>query len=348
MGQIILAVFLAFVSVFLVPVSLSDRALAIEQASFEPPVIFGIVNNPNRNNVNCKIDFVNKTLSLLFDFKDRGSADIKGNIDSKGQYNLNVALRHFKLGRADILTDFQTTGFLAYSKDGKLNILKGKAYTQRTLLNLKPVQEFQIEYEFHKDRLKIDSFVWTDMKITGFIQLKPGYPVDLTLVINNTELSSLMELFGIDAKALGSEGNVSGNFRIKGPLAEASIKGRLTAAKGKVSRIEFTSARLNLEGNWPVLRFSDSYINDVAGIVYQLKGQFNLKEFADFGSPEHKVMVCCSNSAMRFQDWVIKRGPDENGKDMVEAEYPLKKNQALKMRIKNEEEIVAWEKKVKF
>ena len=122
MGQIILVAFLAFVSVFLVPVSLSDRALAIEQASFEPPVIFGIVNNPSRNNVNCKIDFVNKTLNLLFDFKERGSADIKGNIDSKGRYSLNVALRHFKLGRADILTDFQTTGFLAYSKDGKLNI----------------------------------------------------------------------------------------------------------------------------------------------------------------------------------------------------------------------------------
>ena len=33
---------------------------------------------------------------------------------------------------------------------------------------------------------------------------------------------------------------------------------------------------------------------------------------------------------------------------MLEAAYPLKKNQALKMRIKNEEETLGWEKTVKF
>jgi len=33
---------------------------------------------------------------------------------------------------------------------------------------------------------------------------------------------------------------------------------------------------------------------------------------------------------------------------MVEAEYDLEKNQSLKMRIKDQEEIVGWEKTVKF
>lgn len=162
------------------------------------------------------------------------------------------------------------------------------------------------------------------------------------------DMEELAGLLGINPKDVSLAGRVSGEVRITGPQNEVKIEAKLTAKKGKVAGIMFNSAKINLEGIWPILRFNDSQINDIGGIVYQLKGQFNLRELSDFRCPEHKVVVYLANNAIRFQDWVIKRKEDNKGQDYVEAEYSLQKNQALKMRIKNEEETLAWEKKVKF
>ena len=299
----------------------------------------------------CKIDFVNKYLNLNLDLKDKGSIDIKGNIDDKGEYNIGVFLRHFRFGTNDILTDFNTRGTIEYFSDGKVKALKGKASTQRTLLNLKPVKELQFDYVLCDDKLRVNSLSWADIRVSGGIQFKPGYFVDLALVIDNMELQSLARILGMkqsDLEDLGIEGAVSGSLKIKGPLQALKIEGKFMAYDGRISETEFRSARINVEGNWPVLRFVNSQINDTGGIVYDLKGEFNLKELSDLASPEHRVMVYSANNMMRFQDWVIKRSPDEKGQDMVEAEYSLKKNQALKMRIKNQEEMLAWERTVKF
>lgn len=301
-----------------------------------------------------KIDFLNKDISFVLDLKEQGRLEVSGSVNDD-KYNLKLSLRHIKFARSDILTDFYASGSYERSPDGKFKSLRGKAWTQNTLLNFKPLKEFSADYQMNESRLTIHSLRWADFDLKGHIAsgengefgLKNSI-LDLSLQIKEMDMEELAGLLGINPKDVSLAGKVSGQIKIAGPQNAVKIEAKLTAKKGKVAGIMFNSAKINLEGVWPILRFSDSQINDVGGIVYELKGQFSLREIADFRCPEHNVVVYLANNAMRFQDWVIKRREDFKGQDYVEAEYSLKKNQALKMRIKNEEETLAWERKVKF
>ncbi len=116
----------------------------------------------------------------------------------------------------------------------------------------------------------------------------------------------------------------------------------------RVRAFNFNNARVNLAGFWPVVRLSDSRITTSDGLTYDLKGQVNLEQLADLGHPDNKVTVCSTNNAVAIQEWIIKRKGSGAGGEYLEAERSLKKNQALKMRIKDQSEALAWEKSVKF
>ncbi|HLD41266.1 MAG TPA: hypothetical protein VJA84_03715, partial [Candidatus Omnitrophota bacterium] len=51
------------------------------------------------------------------------------------KYSLTASLRHIKFGKSDISTDFYASGIILRTKEGKLKSVKGKAWTQASLLN---------------------------------------------------------------------------------------------------------------------------------------------------------------------------------------------------------------------
>lgn len=303
------------------------------------------------------IDFCRKDLSFVVDLNEQGKVLVSGNVEGD-TYTINFTLRHLKFGKSDLSTDFYTSGIIVKTKEGLVEAIKGKAWTQTSLLNFKPLKEFLAEYEITKAGLIINSLSWAGLEVKGQITTSDIQAVslksfsdaaaDLSLTIKEMGLKELAGLLGVSQETVALEGMVSGQVHISGPAGALKIEAELSARDGKVSKVDFKTATINAQGLWPVLRFSSAQINDIGGIIYQLKGRFNLKELADFNSPEHQVTVYSSNNAMRFQDWVIRRGLDSRGQDVVEAEYNLEKNQALKMRIKDQEEIVGLEKSVKF
>ena len=272
------------------------------------------------------------------------------------KYSLTASLRHIKFGKSDISTDFYASGIILRTKEGKLKSVKGKAWTQASLLNFKPLKEFSADYEISDSALSLNSLSWGDIQCRGLINSRSGRlsgivlepETELSLEIKDMDLKDFSGLLGISPDDVELSGVVSGNIRLSGPKDALKIEAGLTASDGGVSSLKFTGARMDLEGIWPVLRFVSGQINDVSGIVYELKGQFNLKELSNFNSSEHKVIIASANNTMRFQEWIIKQASDAAGQGVVEAEYPLKNNQSLKMRIKNQEETLGWEQSVKF
>lgn len=317
-----------------------------------------------------KIDFLHKDIFFSLDLKDSGKLEVSGNVEGE-RYNLKLKLRHLKFGRSDLSTDFYASGVILKGADGRIKSIKGKAWTQASLLNFKPLKEFAADYGLKNGRLIIDALSWADFGLTGYIEKGPpaclptgktgragkaahkkgnsffDLEADLFLTIKEMPLKDLAGLLGISPEDIELAGIVSGVARIKGPQDALKIEAKLTAQDGTVSLLNFKSAALELEGIWPVLRFVHSRINDIGGVAYELKGKFNVRSLSELNSADHQVTVNSANAAMRFQDWVIKRKLGR-GEEVLEAAYPLKKNQALKMRIKNEEETLGWEKTVKF
>lgn len=304
------------------------------------------------------IDFQNKGISFSLDLKEKGKLEVSGIIEGDS-YRIKLVLRHIKFGKSDLLTDFYAQGIMIKNQEGGLLALKGKAWTQNTLLNFKPLKEFLADYELSNSRLTIHSLSWADFGLKGYIE-RSGYGgaglvnpfsgayYDLLLTIKEMPIRDLAGLLGVNPDEIDLSGVVSGEVSIRGAQDEIKTEAKLTALNGSVSNLKFDSATLNMEGFWPTLRFVDARVIEPEGVAYELQGKFNLKELSDFGSSQHQVTVYSANNAMRLQDWIIKRRQGAKGIDWLEAEYPLKKHQALKMRIKDQEEIFGWERTVKF
>lgn len=313
---------------------LSSEAFAIESKTFD-----GI------------IDFQNKGISFNLDLKEKGKLEFSGGIDGDS-YRIKISLRHIKFGKSNLVTDFYAQGIIVRdAKTAELKGVKGKAWTQNTLLNFKPLKEFLADYEVSNSRLTINASSWADLGLKGYIERGAYY--DLLLTIKEMPLRDLAGLLGVNPDEVGLSGVVSGEASIRGKHDEAApggvkIEAKLTARKGSVSNLKFDSATLNMEGVWPVLRFVEAKVIEPEGVAYELQGKFNLKELSEFNSSQHEVSVCLANNAMRLQDWIIKRRHGSEGLEWLEAEYPIKEHQAFKMRIKDQEEIFGWERTVKF
>ena len=329
-------------SIILVCLSVSpiiDSCFAIESKTFDG-----------------RIDFLHKDLTFCLDLKAQGRLEISGNVEGES-YNLKLAIRHLKFGKSDLLTDFYTSGIILKKPGAAVKAMKGKAWTQASLLNLKPLKEFSADYELENGRLTINALSWAGFDLKGYIEKRktkdknnnPFFNVqaDLFLTIKEMPLNDLAGLLGVNPEDVKLSGIISGKARIKGPWGSLKILLKLAAQDGTVAQVNFKSASLELEGVWPILRFVHSQINDTGAVAYELKGKFNVEKLSEFNSADHQVTVYSANEAMRFEDWVIKRKSD-SGEEMLEAAYPLKNSQALKMRFKNEEEILGWEKTVKF
>lgn len=299
-----------------------------------------------------KINFFNKDVSFIFDLKDRGKLEAAGNTQGNN-YSVSVSLKHIKFGKSDLSTDFYSSGTII-KEDGKIKAVKGKAWTQATLLNFKPLKEFSADYEINDTGLTINQLSWADIEVKGGIKrnqegnLFSNPDFDLYLTVKEIALNELAELLGVNPEDAALSGKVSGEIRLQGPKEAIKIEAKLTALDGRVGKVKFNSAKFILEGIFPVMRLNYAQINEINGAVYELKGQFNLLELSNLDSPQHRVTVHSANNVMLLRDWVIKHNLDYEGKDIVEAEYPLKNNQALKMRIKNQDETLGWEKTLKF
>ena len=300
-----------------------------------------------------RINFFSKDASLIFDLKEQGRLEVAGNTQGD-KYSLNVSLKHIKFGKSDLSTDFYSSGIIIKAEDGKIKAVKGKAWTRASLLNFKPLKEFSADYEINGTGLTIKALNWADIEIKGSIKrnqngnLFSNPDFDLYLTIQEIALDELAGLLGVNPKDTTLSGKVSGEIRLQGPKEAIKIEAKLTALSGQAGEVKFNSAKFTLEGIFPVMRLGDAQINEINGAAYELKGQFNLLELSNLSSPQHQVTVHSANNVMLFRDWIIKHNFDYEGKDIVEAEYPLKNNQALKMRIKNQDETLGWEKTVKF
>src|SRR3989338_6564542 len=211
-----------------------------------------------------RIDFLHKDISFSLDLKYNGKLEVSGNLEGE-RYNLKLKLRHLKFGRSDLSTDFYASGVILKGADGRIKSIKGKAWTQASLLNFKPLKEFAADYGLKNGRLIIDALSWADFGLTGYIEKgkavhKKGnsflhLEADLFLTIKEMPLKDLAGLLGISPEDIELAGIVSGVARIKGPQDALKIEAKLTAQDGTVSLGKFKNAALDLEGIWPVLRF---------------------------------------------------------------------------------------------
>lgn len=299
--------------------------------------------------------------------------DVEGKIDASS-FLAKVNLEHLQIKDFYLSTDIEIENKIAKG------FVKGKLITSNSIIDFRPVKEIKANYELCASTFRLIALEWgEEVRLSGIMELtqptyvRKGTYVDLLLELSALNLEELVFLSGVKEKEKIS-GLVSGEFIIKGFLPFPDIKGSLVGIDGNFGDLDYDQLKVNLEGKGPLVQIVDSWIRK--GKSYTtLEGELDL---AKIGSTElfEDLEIIFDEKAMVWRGWDITRdaGPKlELGKDIGDdfrvrfktfmndellneyvkgdelgLDYKISEDETLKMRLKENEEFLGIEHKLKF
>ncbi|MCK4423459.1 MAG: hypothetical protein KAV18_05245 [Candidatus Omnitrophica bacterium] len=300
----------------------------------------------------------------------------KGKILLEGSYNreqikANVQIEHFQIYNSDLVCHFNLEAILEGQE--KYKILKGKLHSDYTVLNHNPFSEFESLFAVDLPRRKLfieKLVIGGNYYMQGAIGLLPDYLMDIDLDIRNAPMEHITML-SPQKPGWNLGDRYSGSLRITGPALKPFCKGRLTAGKGRIRDMPYDSIEVNLAGEYPRLHLDDSKI-------YKEEGRIGIVGALNFQAKNlfQDVRLVVSGN-MAVLGWDIKRRPysdliemdrdlgeelkigfrayledetlyEQQSENEMELELKVDESQSLKMRIRDDEELLGYEHSIKF
>lgn len=232
--------------------------------------------------------------------------------------------------------------------------------------------------------LKIPFLKWGNCLGYGEFKLKKEPALDLFLTVDGADLKELESLF--DLKKIKEffpfladceQASLSGSLEIHGPLKSPYVSGRLEVIFRDRPRDKDKKLVFNFKGNYPFLKIEDSFFKQSDDAVFSMRGDLDLDKFSGsdpldqleyFIRPSgnrsvvlpseraDRTMIRLSTSASTPLE---HKGSEYNlvdssvgfrrDKDSIELEHGLRgQKEALMMYLKEGEEIIGLERKVRF
>lgn len=295
-----------------------------------------------------------------------------------------VPLRHLSLGGADVSTELQVDA--KYWTGGGLQAdrLTGQIRTEGTIINWKPLpSESAIDFEFGSEGIRLSSVQLVGgLTASGQVDFRNDYELELRLEAERYPLSNLEAFFSSLADpASPTKIDLRAEFRgaILAPHVEASAR----IYDGWIGRKAFKALDLHAEGVYPTVQLSGSKIlledettMRFADAVLEVRelfqgqtyrtlvssaqqsvvvwGDWELSRPSDRDAPQELLMQRSLGDRAKLQ---VKKlysdesleNQDEFGRQLqVGFEYQLLPKDSLKFEVRDDEEFVGVERKLKF
>jgi|GEM_PF-2767679 len=287
----------------------------------------------------------------------------------------SVLFNHVGIGRIDLQSQLDYE--IAVTDSG----LSGKIKTSGTVLDYRPFKELEGEFSVEDRILKIASLkLGDDYDLTGTVNLRSPYEINLALNIKDSNLSQLLLVSEVESESK-INGRINGFIKTEGSLKNLLTTAKLECGRGHLGNLDYESMNVNLQGRGPVLKVADSRILRKEGYIV-LSGEVDLRRLWST-EPYKGLAWTCGNEAIVWNGWNImketnskevemKKGvgqekefmvtfkgylndeeswQDTQGHKQDEAigvEYKLDDAKQVKMQLKNNEEIFSLEHRVKF
>lgn len=282
---------------------------------------------------------------------------------------------HFKFDKFDILTNLvltlnKTTD--SYDQNPKI---RATLKTYGTVINHQPFSELNASLEVKDTNLRVFSFsIGKGYDLRGIVNLNPPYNADLSLNFHQAEPNELIaQLFPAENfRQPDFSGVLNGLIKISGPLERPNIEGYLEAKQGRIGELDFLWANMNIKGRYPRVLISDSRICREEG-SFIVEGEMDISEF----KKENFNINIEPEKGIFWQGWDVTRkranqvhvskniaedfkvtfdsfmknktaNPHDDEKSELALEYKIQGNQLLKLRLREEEEIVGIERRIRF
>jgi hypothetical protein len=302
----------------------------------------------------------------------------KGEI--KGEFNFSNSrvavegmLNHVDFFSKDLISDIKIVAEAKKQRD--VYALKSDIRFENIILDYKPFTDVRMIFFSRASVLDVLSLeIGEGIRFHGKIITEPPYDVDVSLSVNNIDLSTAFRSEGMPVNN-ELKGIMNGGLSMKGPFETAESEGRFEVRDGKIGDLVYSYAVVNLKGSGPHLWLEDSKIFKDVGFLL-MSGEINLKEIGkknvmediiietdqkvviwegwEVLKPDDSHMVSATKKVsddinLNFKTFMEPETLDDSEKTSeVELEYKLKTSDSLKMKFKDQEEFFGVERKIKF
>lgn len=305
----------------------------------------------------------------------KNQIEIQGTISPQLDFSFWVKLNHLIVGEFDLVSGITIEGRAVRTSDQKVDLIFGQLKTFQSVINYKPFEEIEATYLVTNQMVRIlTAKVSENFLLFGTIGLVSPYEADLVIGIEGMELAKLAMFTELEKEDVIS-GSIDGELKIYGPIARPHIRGWLEASNGNIGTLKYKLAKLNLKGEGAHIEIADSWIFREEG-TFLLEGPINLT--LPLRGNLTKGLVIKSDQTMVWEGWDIKGGGsdrpqlslkkdigddflisfetngfdeflgEEKSENELGLEYKLWGDKSLKMELKEDEEFLALEHKLKF
>lgn len=327
--------------------------------------------------LNAGINFSKKEGYLILEDENRDDIlETVFSLYSDYSFLNQTKLNHIKLFGHDLRTSIVVMGNSLESEPG---VLSGYIATSGTIIDYNPVGELEMVFNTSGDTFTIGSLKLGDSyQLSGNIGLSRPYPLDLNLKVTQARVSDLSIL--VKNKNGGTfSGQFDGQLKLSGSLPNnLEVNGHLEAGEGNIGTFKYEAANINFKGTGSAIYFEGSRIfRPGEGKYLTLGGFIDLAKLGR-GSLLQDLKVSSDEKTIIWSGWDITKKPadtklsfqkdvgeefkvgfstfinDETasdikkGKDAVEIQYNLSQKQSLKLKLRENEEILGIEQRIEF
>ena len=293
-----------------------------------------------------QMDFSHKEIGLLLNLDNQNTIKLKGSRVSEKNYLVSFTTDHFKMPSYDVSTDIESS-FTIEQSDIKKSIIQGQVKSQYSLIDLKPMEELQGEFEIIDNRLNVSRLSLGKVSAQGAMDLTYPFKCDFFVQFNDVGLSDFLTFFSKDGFSQ-SVGTVSGDLKISGTADRIFMKGNFESDNGIVRKFAYDSIVLNVEGVYPKLQIMNSRVSQTEGMSFTLDGLFDLTDTEHFtkqlAALEMAPLVVDKGSQL---EWTIKRMKDQTS-GTTELKYLLRRDTSSIGAAAPNDGMIGVERKVEF
>ncbi len=323
-----------------------------------------------------------KKLDLVFgpDKKKISGVDI---FYENNYFRAQIPVTHFLVAGSDVSSVVNVTGRFEAGMPLAKDRLSGEIRTEGTVINWKPLaQETQFSFDFSEDNFNLTSSHFLGgIEITGAVDFTRDYNIDFRITAQNYPVANLEAFLKVD-KSLIPPGRFDLDAHFYGSPWQPNVETRARIYQGLIGGKTFKAMDVNVVGIYPTLsltdskllmpddssmRFADktleardlfkekSYERLIAEAQQEtvLWGDWSLSRSKDIkDNPEFLMQRNLSdNAAVHFKKFYEGSDTQDRASDQrveVGFEYRLRSKDLLKLELREDEEFVGVERKMKF
>jgi len=301
-----------------------------------------------------QVDLLKNEFNIVLELDEESSVTATAKRISKTGYRFLVDVKHLKTPLFDLLSKIESSVEITNHKGSSEKMfsnttLKGKIWSQYSLIDYKPVRELSGDFEVRDQRLYLTELSFGGLTCNGYIDLVQPFKLNMSVELMDVGMNDFLNFWSTKT-LFESSGTVFGEIKASGTLDNLTLKGSLKSRNGFVQKLDYDVISLNIEGIYPHMQIVRSTVSKSDGVSFTLDGPFNLSDRAHFKKQIKALTIAplISESGSE-REWTIKRlNPGESG--MTELKYRLRKGDALGIGISanDEADMFGFEQTRKF